>query len=230
MAHIVVIEHEEPVDTDTGIRHLQARGSAVKICQPFRGEALPAIDDRVAGVIVTGGPQFVSDLDSFPYLRDEMAFIGDAMAHDVPLLGICLGGQLIAAQLGGTVDYHAEGKVALGYYPLDLTDEGKHWIADDLRVLAGNAQGFTCPGGATLLASGEVFPNQAFRYGDRTIALQFHPEATRAIVNYWKQVLGGNAGKPGARTLAELDSGFDEHNDRLTVWYQSFLDRLFPSR
>ncbi len=228
MQDIVVIEHETPADTDNGIRHLEQRGSTVRICRPYRGERPPAIDETVAGVIVTGGPQFVSDLDRFPYLRDEMDFIDAAMKADVPVLGICLGGQLVAAQLGGSVDYHPEGKVALGYYALDLSDAGRAWFPDDLRVLAGNAQGFTCPTGATLLAGGEVFPNQAFGYGSRTIALQFHPEATRGIVDFWKRTLGGNAGKPGTQSLAELDAGFEAHNERLTGWYRSFLDRFFP--
>lgn len=227
MSEIIVVEHEDPVDTDTGIRHLKARGSEARVWRPYLGETMPVLDGRIGGVIVTGGPQMVSDLDRYPYLRNEMAFIGNAMARDLPLLGICLGGQLVAAHLGADVDYHPLGHVALGYYPLNLTEAGKDWFPEDLRVLAGNAQGFEVPEGAVPLAGGDVFPNQAFRYGDRTIAMQFHPEANRAIVDFWKTVIGHNAGKPGAQSLSELDAGFDRHNHRLTEWYRTFLDRLF---
>ena len=73
----------------------------------------------------SGGPQYVSQLDRFPYLRDEMAYIDTVMKADVPLLGICLGGQLIAATLGASVNFHPEGNVALGYYPLRVTDAGR---------------------------------------------------------------------------------------------------------
>ncbi len=229
MSDIIVIEHEDPIDTDNGVRHLMQRGLSISVCHPHRGEALPELQADLKGVIVTGGPQFVTDLESFPYLRDEMAFIGKTMAADIPLLGICLGAQLVAAQLGANVGYHPEGNVALGYYPLHLTEAGREWIDDDLRVLAANAQGFDCPRGAIPLAGGDVFPNQAFRYGKNTMALQFHPEVTRPILDLWKQVLGGNAGKPGTQSLEQLDAGFEAYNDRLTDWYRLFLDRFFPT-
>lgn len=156
-----------------------------------------------------------------------MAFIGAAMKAEIPLLGICLGGQLIASELGANVDFHPAGKIALGYYPLDVTDAGQAWFPDDLRVLAGNAQGFSCPTDATLLATGNVFPNQAFLYGERTLALQFHPEVTRIILDQWQEELAGNIGKPGTQSLAEQDLGFERHNSRLTDWYRLLLDRFF---
>ena len=229
MAHIVVIDHETPVDTDDGVRHLTERGFAIRHYRPDQGEPLPAVDDRIAGIIVTGGPQYVSDLDRFPYLRDEMAFIGDAMAAGTPLLGICLGAQLVAAELGAKVDFDPDGHVAFGYYPLHVTDAGRTWLPNDLMVLAANAQGFSLPAGATLLAAGEPFPNQAFSYGETTIALQFHPEVTCLILNHWQRVLAGNIGKPGTQSLAEQDSGFARYNKRLTEWYCLFLDRFFKT-
>lgn len=227
MKKIIVIGHETPVDRDHGIRHLEQRGFAVRSYRPDQGEGLPPLDEQTAGVVVLGGPQYVSELDRFPYLRDEMAYIGDVIEAEIPLLGICLGGQLIAAELGGTVDFHPKGHVAFGYYPLHVTETGKHWIPDDLTVLAGNAQGFSCPASAALLAGGEVFPNQAFLYGASTIALQFHPEVTRRILDQWQDELRGNIGKPGTQTLDEQDRGFERHNGRLTQWYQSLLDRHF---
>ncbi len=227
MSEIIVIGHETPVDRDEGIRHLERRGFAIRQTRPDQGEPLPPVHEHTAGIIVTGGPQYVSDLERFPYLRDEMAFIGTAMEAGVPLLGICLGGQLIAAQLGATVDFHPQGHVALGYYPLHVTEAGKDWLPDDLMVLAGNAQGFSLPTGATSLATGDVFPNQAFHYGATTMALQFHPEVTRLILDQWQDELAGNIGKPGTQSLAEQDRGFAQYNNRLTDWYRSFLDRFF---
>lgn len=227
MRTIIVIGHETPVDRDHGVRHLEKRGFAIQSYRPDKGESPPPLDAQTAGVIVLGGPQYVSDLDRFPYLRDELAFIDDTMKADIPMLGICLGGQLIAAQLGATVDFHPKGHVALGYYPLHVTDAGRHWLPDDLMVLAGNAQGFSCPANATLLATGDVFPNQAFSYGAKTIALQFHPEVTRVILDQWQDELAGNIGKPGTQTLKEQDRGFERYNGRLTQWYRTLLDRLF---
>lgn len=227
MREIIVIGHETPVDRDNGVRHLEERGFAIRPYRPDQGEQLPSIDGRTAGVIVLGGPQYVSDLDRFPYLRYEMAYIDSVMKAEVPLLGICLGGQLIAAELGAKVDFHPEGNVALGYYPLHVTDPGRAWFPEDLTVLAGNAQGFSCPTGATMLATGDVFPNQAFHYGANTIALQFHPEVTRTILDQWQDELAGNIGKPGTQSLAEQNEGFVRYNGRLTEWYRLLLDRIF---
>lgn len=227
MKTIIVIGHETPVDRDHGIRHLERRGFAIRSWRPDLGERPPPLDAQTAGVVVLGGPQYVSDLDRFPYLRDEIAFIDDTMKADLPLLGICLGGQLIAAQLGATVDFHPKEHVALGYYPLHVTDAGRHWLPDDLTVLAGNAQGFSLPADTTLLATGDVFPHQAFSYGAKTIALQFHPEVTRLILDQWQDELAGNIGKPCTQSLEEQDRGFERHNGRLTEWYRTLLDRLF---
>lgn len=227
MKTIIVIGHETPVDRDNGIRHLEQRGFAIRSYRPDLDERPPALDEQTAGVIVLGGPQYVSDLDRFPYLRDEMTFIGDVMKADIPMLGICLGGQLIAAQLGATVDFHPKGHVAFGYYPLHVTEPGRNWLPSDLTVLAGNAQGFSCPAGAAMLATGDVFPNQAFSYGARTIALQFHPEVTRVILDHWQEELAENIGKPCSQSLDEQDRGFQRYNGRLTEWYRTLLDRLF---
>ena len=78
-----------------------------------------------------------------------------------------------------------------------------------------------------MLATGDVFPNQGFSLGAHTIALQFHPEVTRIILDQWQDELAGNIGKPGTQTLAEQDRGFERYNDRLTQWYRSMLDRFF---
>ena len=227
MPYIIVIEHENAVDKDNGIRHLEQRGFQIRFVRPDLGEQLPPMDDNLAGVLVCGGPQYVSRLDWFPYLRDEMNYMQSIMDKRVPLLGICLGAQLIAAQLGADVAFHPDGKVAFGYYPLSVTKAGQDWFPDDLKVLAGNAQGFSLPSNADLLAGGDVFAHQAFSVGQTTMALQFHPEVTRPILDHWQVEMAGNIGKPGSQSIQEQDRGFETFNRRLTEWYQRFLDRFF---
>ncbi|MEM6460411.1 MAG: hypothetical protein AAF724_00685 [Pseudomonadota bacterium] len=229
MRHVLIIEHDKPTDTNTGLRHLADCGFVVRHVRPYLDEALPALDERIAGVIIEGGPQFVSDLARFPYLRDEMGFVERVLKRDIPLVGICLGAQLIARQLGARVGYHPQGCVALGYYQLNVTEAGQAFIPPGMMALCGNAQGFDCPSDATLLAAGELFPNQAFRYGDKTIGLQFHPEVTRRILDHWEKVLGNNASRPGAQSLEQLNAGFSQYNETLTAWYRAFLDRFFDT-
>ncbi|WP_419909786.1 glutamine amidotransferase-related protein [Hoeflea sp.] len=227
LRQIIVIEHDEQAEPDNGLRHLARRGISVRLVRPYLGEDLPMLDDRVAGVIIKGGPQYVTDLKQFPYLRDEISFADRTMKRQIPLLGICLGAQMIAHHLGADVGFHPEGHVAFGYYPTVVTDAGADIIPDGLMALSGNAQGFDCPKNAELLATGPLFPNQAFRHGPSTIALQFHPEVTRAILDQWQRVLGGNVGKPGTHSFDEQDEAFRKHNHNLALWYGDFLDRFF---
>lgn len=70
--HVLVIEHDAAGTADNGLRHLALRVVAVRLVRPYLGEKLPMLDERIAGVILKGGPQFVTDLDRFPYLRDEI--------------------------------------------------------------------------------------------------------------------------------------------------------------
>ena len=225
--HIIVIEHDAAGTADNGLRHLALRDVAVRLVRPYLGEKLPMLDERIAGVILKGGPQFVTDLDRFPYLRDEMAFADTVMKRGMPLLGICLGAQMIAHHLGAAVGFHPQGHVAFGYYPLEATQAGKDVFPDGLMTLAGNAQGFACPRDATLLAKGPLFANQAFRHGDTTVAFQFHPEVNRTILDQWQRELAANVGKPGTHSFEEQDAGFDAHNGTLARWYGQFLDRFF---
>ncbi|MCY6382331.1 glutamine amidotransferase-related protein [Hoeflea prorocentri] len=225
--HIIVIEHEAANAADNGLKHLAIRDVAVRLVRPYLGEKLPMLDERIAGVIIKGGPQFVTDLDRFPYLRDEIAFADTVMKRGVPLLGICLGAQMIAHHLGAAVGFHPQGHVALGYYPLEITEAGEHYFPDGLMTLAGNAQGFACPRDATLLAKGPLFANQAFSLGETTVAFQFHPEVDRTILDQWQRELADNVGKPGAQSFEEQDAGFEAHNQRLAEWYGQFLDRFF---
>ncbi len=224
---IIVVEHRAMPAPDRGQTHLAARGFRVRIARPYAGEDLPDLDERTAGVILTGGPQFVTDLDRFPYLKTEMDFAERTMARGIPLLGICLGAQLMAGQMGARVDYHPENHVAFGYYEVTATDVGRESFPKGLHAPAGNIQGFDLPAGATLLATGSTFPNQAFRVDGNAYGFQFHPEVTRAILDLWQDVLADSYGKPGAQTRDEQDAAHTRHDQALDTWYTGFLDRLF---
>jgi GMP synthase (glutamine-hydrolysing) len=224
---IYVIEHWEPVEPDFGRQHLVARGHDVRVVDPWRGEPLPELSGDEAGVLLMGGPQYVTHLDEAPYLRDELRFAERAMEKDVPLVGICLGSQMIAHLHGARVDFHPEDHATFGFYRLQPTEAGRAHFPEAMKVLAGNSQGWEMPGGVTPLAHGEVFPNQAFQAGEKTVALQFHPEVTRAILDQWQEDHGETIGKPGTQSIEEQNAGFAAHDAALKDWYAAFLDRWF---
>ena len=112
----------------------------------------------------------------------------ERIAADKPTLGICLGAQLIANALGAKIFPGKEKEI--GWYPLDITEAGKrsslrYLGAEHCSMLHWHGETFDLPQGAVLLASSEKFTNQAFSYGEKVLALQFHPEITQRSMEKW---------------------------------------------
>ena len=140
-----------------------------------------------AAIVAMGGEMHALDDTAFPYLAREARFLEQAVEHDVPVLGICLGGQLLARSLGATVQ--AAGALEGGWVPIspagDLNgDPVLGHLEEPTGVFSWHVDIFDLPEGATQLASGEVTEQQAFRYG-RAWGLQFHPEVDGDLVETW---------------------------------------------
>lgn len=146
-------------------------------------EGLDPLDADI--LIFLGGPIGAHDDHLYPFLKQELRLIEARLAADRPMLGICLGAQLIARALGAKV-YPMSAK-EIGFKPLKLTDDGRDSplsVFEDQPVLHWHGDIFDLPEGATLLASTDQCPNQAFSVG-KTLALQFHPEADGANFELW---------------------------------------------
>lgn len=185
MNTVIAITHDRSDARNRCISWLEDAGFRVNIACPAEGDSIPAMDDAAAAVIF-GGRFDVMKQDEYFFLKDEMRFIEAALKRQLPFLGICLGGQLLAHVLGEAVDGHPGGYAEFGYYDLVPTPEGREVFGDGLKVLQSHWHGwYNTPSGATLLASSENFPQQAFRYGANAYAMQFHPEATRETLERW---------------------------------------------
>jgi GMP synthase (glutamine-hydrolysing) len=227
MKTIHILDHIATPEPDAMRTHLAARGAQVDVVRMDLGDAAPVLGPDTGGLVITGGTQMVTDRGALPWMAAEFALIAQARALGVPVLGICLGAQMIAHSLGGAVGPHPDGKVALGWYEVKATEDGRDLFPPRLMTLSGNEQGFTIPPGAEALAMGDPFPCQAFRHGPGTLALQFHPEVTRAILDDWQAMLKGNLAKPGAQSEAAQDAGMAAHDAALKTWLHATLDRHF---
>jgi GMP synthase (glutamine-hydrolysing) len=223
---IHILDHLDTPEPDALRVHLAARGLTVDARRMDKGDDAPVFGPRSAGLILTGGAQMVTDSHKLPFMAAELGLIAQAKARGLPVLGICLGAQMLSHMHGGAVGPHPEGHVALGWYEALPTKAGADLIPPGLMTLAGNEQGFALPPGADLLASGALFPNQAFRI-DAMLALQFHPEVTRAILDDWQEVLRANAGRPGTQDERAQNAGFIAHDTALKSWLRATLDRHF---
>ena len=139
-------------------------------------------------LVVLGGPIGVYNLDDYPFLDDEIALIKKRLAAELPILGICLGCQLIAHSLGARVYF--SGRKEIGWKPLILSETGQQSclavIAPELTsVLHWHGDTFDLPNGATHLAATDEFQNQAFSWGKNCLALQFHAEVTQQGLENW---------------------------------------------
>lgn len=150
-------------------------------------ETIPGIQNYGA-MIVLGGAQNANEDVKYPYLSQEKVRIRQAVEQELPFLGICLGGQLLASALGAEVSRHTHTEI--GFVDVQLTQAGSH---DSLfqrlpglqRVYQWHEDTFTIPQGAVRLATNEQTENQAFRFGHNAYGLQYHIELTPAMLNNW---------------------------------------------
>jgi len=182
MAKIYVLQHH-PVETlGTIADALEGAALAWQYVRVYDGQPVPSSMKGAGGLIVMGGPMGVYQTDRYPWLRDEMRLIEDAVKSNLPTLGVCLVAQILAAALGAKVERNPNGK-EIGWHPIKLGDSAQHdrlmrGLPATLTPFHWHGDIFDLPPGAVLLASSEKTPCQAFRYGDKAYAFQFHFEVT----------------------------------------------------
>lgn len=222
---VLVVLHQETSSPGRVGQILQTMGHALDIRRPVLGDPLPATLAHHAGAVVFGGPMSANDDE--PYLRREIDWLSVPLKENRPFLGICLGAQMLVKNLGGAVSSHAEGLAEIGWYPLKATGAGAALMAWPDMVYQFHREGFDLPAGATLLATGHHYENQAFRYGDNAWGIQFHGELTLAMMHRWVVRGAHRFDLPGAQAgRAHLD-GRLLHDAALRLWMSAFLDRIF---
>jgi GMP synthase (glutamine-hydrolysing) len=186
MQNAVAIRHVAFEDAGTLEDVLAERGIALRYLEA-------GVDDLSAAkeadlLIVLGAPIGVYEVERYPFLSQEFAAIETALKRGTPLIGICLGAQAIAAVLGSRV-YPARAK-EIGWGLVSLTVDGRNSalaaLADNqFKVLHWHGDTFDLPNGATRLAETAITPNQAFAYGRKVLALQFHVEQHANRLERW---------------------------------------------
>ena len=227
---IILVEHHDEPRDDLASTFLPKLGFSLECCQPFAGQSLPDVEEDTAGIVITGGAANVDQMDQYPYLRDEAQWIERCLGKDIPTLGLCLGSQLLAHVLGAPVEPHDDGAQEFGLYEIKATDDERQFVPDNFFAVQFHSRGFEVPEGAELLAAGNIFPNQAFRYGDNVLGTQFHPECTLDILRRWQALDVAPWQAPGVQAREEQDRLAASHLKNVEHWFEKLLGDIFVSR
>ena len=191
MRKIIVFKHVAHEVVGTLNPLLREQGFRIRYVNFDRTpEERPSLD-RYHGLVVFGGWMGVYEADRYPHIKVECELIEQALERDIPVLGICLGAQLVAHTLGANVRKHTEKEV--GWQDVRLTTAGEqdsllgHFRKTE-KVFQMHGDTFDIPAGAVHLAESDLCRGQAFRYGEKAYALQFHLEVDQAMIDRFLEV------------------------------------------
>ena len=224
---VLVVLHQEHSTPGRVGQTLLRRGVALDIRRPPLGDPLPETMEGHRGVVIFGGPMSANDEQD--HVRREIDWIAVPLKEKAPFFGICLGGQMLARQIGGSVGPHPEGKAEIGYYPLQPTQTGAALLEWPDKVYQWHREGFQLPASADVLATGDIFREQAFRYGENAFGIQFHCELTLAMMHRWTVRGHQRMDLPGAQGRREHFAGRAIHDAPLRDWMERFIDLWLAS-
>ena len=214
---VLVLQHVGCETLGTIADALEIQGVSSRYVRSFDGQPVPQELGDAGGLIVMGGPQSVYEQNKSPFLRDELRLIENTLRQEKPILGLCLGSQLLASVLGAEVK--AGQKKEIGWFDVALTGDAKKD-----GILAGIPSSFTgfhwhgdvfdLPKGAVALASSAQTPYQAYRYGKHAYGFLFHMEVTATQIVEMVSIFSGELQTAGV-DARKIISGAKKHLSNL---------------
>ena len=184
MKPVAIFRHSPTEGPGYFATYLDAHGLPWQLVKLDQGAAVPATPDAYSGLCFMGGPMSVND--DLPWIAPVLALIRAAVASNTPVIGHCLGGQLMSKSLGGVVSRNPVKEIGWGEVRVEAASEAARWFGDCVGFLSFHWHGetFTIPSGAVRLASSAWCPNQAFALGPH-IGMQCHVEMTPELIRRW---------------------------------------------
>ena len=221
---LYVLHQKTSVAGDIGNK-FKDRGYLEEIIRPPLGDRLPDDLSKYSAIVIFGGPMSVNDDDQF--IKDEIEWMEKVIKSKIPFLGICLGAQILAKYLGCDVVKNEKDLAEIGFYEIKPVGEGDNIFKNQNVFYQFHTEGFELPEGCQLLARGEIFKNQAFRY-ENCYALQFHPEVNMIVHLRWLFLV--LIKKPKVLFINGSQNLFYQlylrlkYNKSVSIWLDSFLD------
>jgi len=221
---VLALRHGDGPQDDRITSWCQLNKVPLDIRRPFKGDALPDLT-QISALVVYGGMYNADAIQEHPFLSTEYAAIEQALARDIPLLGICQGAQMLARALGAWAGAPDHGRHEFGYYEVAPTDDNTALLPTPLHLCQAHFHTYDLPRGAVHLARSTSFEQQAFRYGARAYGFQFHAEVTIEGFRRWQQ-RALSYGQPGAQTRDAQDRLMVQHDRAQADWFYAFLDKF----
>lgn len=202
---------------------LEANSVPWRLIKIDEGDPLPAGTDDYSGLCFMGGPMSVND--DLPWIPPVLNLIREAVARDLPVIGHCLGGQLIAKALGGVVSRNPVKEI--GWGRIEVTDAAaREWIGDTTAFDAFHWHGetFTIPPGATRIWQSGYCENQAYVIG-KTVGMQCHVEMTEAMIRLWNRSWVNEKATPGP-SVQLPEQMYDRLDERIDAM-RAVADKLY---
>ena len=222
------ILHQKTSEAGSIAIKLKKRGFKFEIVRPSLGEELPTDLHKYNAIVVFGGPMSVNDKDE--YMQKEIEWVGEVLKTEVPFLGICLGAQLVAKYLGSEVKTNSNNFSEIGFYKIQPVNKGIKMFESQEIFYQFHSEGFDLPADCELLAKGDLFNNQAFKYKN-CYALQFHPEVNIYLHLKWLFLVAIKKPKvffkKGSQNIFHQLVLRMKYNRSISKWLDNFLDEYF---
>jgi GMP synthase-like glutamine amidotransferase len=235
MNPVAIFRHAVTEEPGYFATYLDRRGVPWEVVKVDEGASVPASPRGFSGLAFMGGPMSVND--DLPWIAPVLRLIRAAVDEGVPVLGHCLGGQLIAKALGGTVTRNAVKEIGWGPVQVERSAVAAEWFGEELRSFDSfhwHGETFSVPPGALRIAASPWCQNQAFALGPH-LAMQCHIEMTAELIRAWcrdwrKEVESLARRKPSVQTpeqmLEEVDDKVRALNAVADIVYERWTSRL----
>jgi GMP synthase-like glutamine amidotransferase len=208
MKPVVIFRHSPTEGPGYFSAWLEAQRIPWRLVRIDAGEPVPESPVNAAGLVFMGGPMSVND--DLPWIPEALALIRRAVAADVPVLGHCLGGQLMSKALGGRVGPNPVKEIGWSKVRVADSPAARRWFGDEREFLSFHWHGesFTIPHGASVLASSDHCANQTFSLGPH-LGMQCHVEMTPALIRTWcesgSDEIAASRASPAVQTPEEME-------------------------